>query len=184
MFSTARQKHQTRERLNACLAELNKIRPTALIREDVLGRDLGFRAGLAYFDRLLELFHRLSWCDLNPIPFGRLEIITNDAENTLGQFRKILSFTGQDLDDPREARDLLVDEIRDSFDHVSTNLMQIVSRLSGLQQEVARPTSAPLVLGLCVLVSALAFLAYYTMNNSAVADKLLNVVNRVRVSFS
>ena len=184
MFSTARQKQQTRERLNACLAELKKIRPTALIREDVLGRDLGFRAGLAYFDRLLELFHRLSRCDLNPIPLGRLENITNDAENTLGQFRKILSFTGQDLDDPREARDLLVDEIRDSFDHVSTNLTQIVSQLSGLQQEVARPTSAPLVLGLCVLVFALAFLAYYTMNNSIVADKLLNVVNRVRVSFS
>ncbi len=115
MFTTARRKRQTRERLDACLAELNKIRPTALLREDILGRDLGFRAGLAYFDRLLELFHRLSRCDLDVIPLARLEKITIDAENTVGQFRKILSFTGQDLDRPREARDLLVKSIWDSW---------------------------------------------------------------------
>ena len=73
MLTKARQKQQTRERLNACLDELNKIRPTALLREDVLGRDLGFRAGLVYFDRLLELFHRLSRCDLDLVPFARLK---------------------------------------------------------------------------------------------------------------
>ena len=184
MFTTARQKRQTRERLNACLAELNKIRPTALLREDVLGRDLGFRAVLAYFDRLLELFHRLSRCDLDPIPLARLKNIMNDAESTLGQFRKILSFAGQDLDNPREARDLLIDEVKDSFEHVSTNLTIVVSQLSGLQQEVARPTGATLMLGLCVLVSALAVLAYYSMNNSTVADKLLNAVYRIKVRFS
>jgi hypothetical protein len=184
MFTTARQKRQTRERLNACLAELNKIRPTALLREDVLGRDLGFRAVLAYFDRLLELFHRLSRCDLDLIPLARLKNITNDAESTLGQFRKILSFTGQDLDNPREARDLLIDEVKDSFEHVSTNLTIVVSQLSGLQQEVARPTGATLMLGLCVLVSVLAVLAYYSMNNSTVADKLLNAVYRIKVRFS
>jgi hypothetical protein len=182
MFTKARQKRQTRERLNACLAELNKIRPTALLREDVLGRDLGFRAGLAYFDRLLELFHRLSRCDLGLVPFARLKSITNDAEDTLGQLRKILSFTGQDLDNPREARDLLIDEVRDSFEYVSSKLTIAVSQLSGLQQEVARPTSAALMLGLCVLVSALAVLAYYSMNNSTVADKLLNAVYGVRFS--
>jgi len=182
MFTTAKQKRQTRERLNACLAELNKIRPTALLREDVLGRDLGFRAGLEYFDRLLELFHRLSRCDLEVIPVARLKNITNDAENTVGQFRKILSFTGQDLDSPREARDLLIDEVRDSFERVFLNLAIVVSQLPVQHQEVARPTSAALMLGICVLVSALAALAYYSTHDRSVVDKLLNTVHRVRFS--
>ena len=184
MFTTARRKRQTRERLDACLAELNKIRPTALLREDVLGRDLGFRAGLAYFDRLLELFHRLSRCDLDVIPLARLEKITIDAENTVGQFRKILSFTGQDLDRPREARDLLIDEVRDSFERVSTNLAIVVSQLPEQHQEVAPPTGAALMLGICVLVSALAVLAYYSMNNRTVAENLLNAVHKIRARFS
>src|ERR1700692_3380163 len=97
MFTSARHKRQTREHLDACLAELNQIRPATLLREDVLGRDLGFRMGLAYFERTLELYHRLSHCDLDLLPLARLKNIANDAENTVDQFRKILSFTGKDL---------------------------------------------------------------------------------------
>ena len=87
----AKQIHETRERLNSYLAELNQIRPSALLRDDVLGRDLDFRTGLPCFERTLEVFYRLSRCDLRLVPLARLKNITNDAENTVDQFfRKIL----------------------------------------------------------------------------------------------
>jgi hypothetical protein len=136
MFTSARHKRQTREHLDACLAELNQIRPATLLREDVLGRDLGFRMGLAYFERTLELYHRLSHCDLDLLPLARLKNITNDAENTVDQFRKILSFTGKDLQSPLEARDLLIDDVKDSFERISPNVGIVVSRRAPLSWSV------------------------------------------------
>ncbi len=181
MFTTARQKRQARERLDACLAELNQIRPAALRREDVLGRDLGFRIGLAYFERTLELYHRLSHCDLDLVPLARLKNITNDAEDTVDQFRKILNFTGKDLQNPREARDLLIDDVKDSFERISPNVGIVVSQLPNRHHDFARSTSAALMVGLCVLVSALAVVAYYSVNDRTVADKLRSAVYRVRL---
>jgi hypothetical protein len=180
MFTTARQKRQTRERLDACLAELNQIRPTALLREDVLGRELGFRTGLAYFERTLELFHRLSHCDLDLLPLARLKHITNDAENTVGQFRKILSFTGKDLESPVEARDLLIDDVRDFFERISPNVWIAVSQLPKRHQDLARSTSAAFTIGFCTLVFALAAVAYYSTHDGTVADKILTAVHRIR----
>jgi hypothetical protein len=52
-------RRQMHERLSTGLAELSRIKPTDFVREDV-GRDLSFRVGLPYFDRTLELFHRIS----------------------------------------------------------------------------------------------------------------------------
>jgi hypothetical protein len=118
---------QTRERLDACLAELNRIRPATLLREDILGRTLDFRTGLPYFERTLELYHRLSRCDLDLVSLARLENITDDAETTVDQFRKILSFTGEDVENPGDARDLLIKDVRDSFERISTNVGIVLS---------------------------------------------------------
>ncbi len=181
MFTSARHKRQTREHLDACLAELNQIRPATLLREDVLGRDLGFRMGLAYFERTLELYHRLSHCDLDLLPLARLKNIANDAENTVDQFRKILSFTGKDLQSPLEARDLLIDDVKDSFERISPNVGIVVSQLPKRHQDFARSTSAAFVVGLCVLISALAVVAYYSVNDRTIADKLRNAMYRVRL---
>jgi hypothetical protein len=176
-----KQIRETRERLDACLAELNQLRPTALLREDALGRDLSFRAGLPCFERTLELFHRLSRCDLDHVPFAHLKNITNDAANTVDQFRKILSFTGEDLETPWEARDLLIDDVKDSFERISTNF-GIVSQWPRRHQHFARSMGAAFTIGLCILVFALAVVAYYSTHNGTVADQLLNVVHRVRFS--
>ena len=67
------------ERLSSCPAELNQIKPTNLLREDVLGRNLSFRAGLAYFDRTLELFHQLSRRELSQAAFADLANMTDAA---------------------------------------------------------------------------------------------------------
>jgi hypothetical protein len=180
MFTTAKHKRQTRERLDACLAELNQIRPAALLREDELGRHLGFRTGVAYFERTLELYHRLSHCDLDLVPLAGLKNITNDAENTVDQFRKILSFTGKDLESPLEARDLLINDVKDSFEHISPVVGIVVSQPPKRHQDFARSTSAAFMVGLCVLVSALAVVAYYSVHDRTIADKLSNAVYRVR----
>jgi hypothetical protein len=180
MFTSARHKRQTREHLDACLAELNQIRPATLLREDVLGRDLSVRMGLAYFERTLELYHRLSHCDLDLVPLARLKNIANDAENTVDQFRKILSFTGKDLQSPLEARDLLIDDVKDSFERISPNVGIVVSQLPKRHQDFARSTSAVFVVALCVLISALAVIAYYSVNDRTIADNLRNAVYGVR----
>jgi hypothetical protein len=128
MFTTARQKQHTRERLDTCLAELNQKRPTVLLHEDVLGRNLSFRAGLPCFERTLELFHRLSRCYLDHVPLADLKNITDDAANTLDQFRKILNFTGDNVENPREARDLLIYDVDASFPRISANFATVVSQ--------------------------------------------------------
>ncbi len=176
-----KQIRETREHLDACLAELNQLRPTALLREHALGRDLSFRAGLPHFERTLELFHRLSRCDLDHVPLAHLKNITNDTANTVDQFRKILSFTGEDLDTPWEARDLLIDEVKDSFDCISTNF-GIVTQWPRRHRHLGQSMDAAFTIGLCILFFALAVVAYYTAHNGTVADQLLNVVHRVRSS--
>jgi hypothetical protein len=177
MFTTARQKQHTRERLDTCLAELNQMRPTVLLHEDVLGRNLSFRAGLPCFERTLELFHRLSRCYLDHVPLANLKNITDDAANTLDQFRKILNFTGDNVENPREARDLLIYDVDESFPRISKNFAKVVSHQ---RENFAASTSAALTIGFCTLVFALAAVAYYSTHDGTVADKILNVVHSIR----
>ena len=119
-------RRQVHERLSIGLAELSRIKPTDFVREDV-GRDLSFRAGLPYFDRTLELFHRISRCDLGQASFADLANLAGDAETTLDQFHRALSFTGEDVENPGDARDLLIKDIRDSFERISTNVGIVLS---------------------------------------------------------
>jgi hypothetical protein len=177
MSAMTRQNREMRERLDACLAELNRIRPATLLREDILGRALDFRTGLPYFERTLELYHRLSRCDLDLVSLARLKNITDDAESTVDQFRKILSFTGEDVENPGDVRDLLIKDVRDSFERVSTNLGIVLSPLLEQHQESALPASSAFIVGLCILVSALVLLAYYYSMHDGTVEKLLNAVH-------
>jgi hypothetical protein len=180
MFTTASQKRQTRERLNTCLAELGQIRRPALLGENVLAKNVSFRAGLPCFERTLELFHRLSRCNLDHVPFADLKNITDDAANTVDQFRKIVSFTGENVENSREARDLLIDEVDASFPHISTNFAIVVSQPPRRQGGFVASTSAALTIGFCTLVFALAAVAYYSAHDGTVADKILSAVHRIR----
>jgi hypothetical protein len=104
-------RRQMHERLRTALAELGQAKPSDFSREDELGSDLSFRVGLPYFDRTLELFHRLSRCDLGQASFADLANLTDDAARTLDQFHRILSFTGEDVENPRAARDRLIEDV-------------------------------------------------------------------------
>ena len=170
-------RRQMYERLGACLAELGQVKPSDFLREDV-GRDLSFRVGLPYFDRTLELFHRLSRCDLGGASFADLANMTDDAARTLDQFHRILSFTGEDIENPREARNLLIEEVSDSFARISTDFERVIQPRGRGQHS---STSIALTIGLCTLALALAAIAYYSTHERTVADSILNAVHRVRL---
>jgi len=93
---------KTHERLEVCLSELTKLRPIVLLCEDVLGKELGFRAGLQSFERTLNLFYRISKRNLEHIPHANLQAIAADAEKTVDQFRKIVDFSGEGIENPQE----------------------------------------------------------------------------------
>jgi hypothetical protein len=167
------------ERLSTCLAELGQLRSGDFSREKEIGRDLSFRVGLPYFDRTLELFRRLSRCDLGQASFAELGNMTDHAERTLDQFHRILSFTGEDVENPREARDLLIEEVHDSFARISTDFERVITQPQGWEQHPS--TSIVLTIGLCTLVLALAAIAYYSTHDRTVSDSILNAVHRVRL---
>jgi hypothetical protein len=171
-------RRQVHERLSIGLAELSWIKPTDFVREDV-GRDLSLRAGLPYFDRTLELFHRISRCDLGQASFADLANLAGDAETTLDQFHRALSFTGEDVENPREARDLLIEEVRDSFARISTDFERVITQLQGSEQDPS--TIIAFTVGLCTLAIALAAIAYNSTHERTVADSILNAVHRVRL---
>ena len=71
----------------------------------------------------------------------------------LDQFRKILSFTGEDVD-PTATRDLLIEEVRDSFARISADFERVTIRQLGWEQSPSMAIA--LTIGLCTLVLALA----------------------------
>jgi hypothetical protein len=171
-------RRQMHERLSTGLAELSRIKPTDFVREDV-GRDLSFRVGLPYFDRTLELFHRISRCDLGQASFADLANLAGDAERTLDQFHRALSFTGEDLENPRKARNLLIEEVCESFARISTDFERVITQPLGSEQDPL--TGIALTIGVCTLAIALAAIAYYSTHERTVADSILNAVHRVRL---
>ena len=171
-------RRQMHERLSAALAELRQVKPSDFSREDELGRDLSFRVGLPYFDRTLELFHRLSRCDLGQASLADVANLTDDAARTLDQFHRILSFTGEDLENPRAARDLLIEEVCDSFAHISADFERVFIQPREGQHS---STIIALTVGLCTLALALAAIAYYSTHETTAADSILNAVHRVRL---
>ena len=167
------------ERLNACLAELNQIRPTDLFKYEPLGQSFRFRAELPYIDRTFEVFHRLYHRDLTGIPFDLLRNITADASATLGQVRRITTLADGHPENFDEALERPINEIKESFDRISANVARAVSQGSEQSTDL---TNATVAVAVCALIAALVILAYYSGHDNAVADELLRAVHRVGLS--
>jgi hypothetical protein len=169
---------QVQERLSTGLAELIRMKPSDFIHDD-FPRDLSFRAGLQYFDRTLELFHRISRSNLGRASLADLATLADDAERTLDQFNRAISFTVEDVENAREARDLLIEEVRDSFARISIDFERAITR--PLESEPDPSTIVALTVGLCTLAIALATIAYYSTHERTVANSILNAVHGVRL---
>lgn len=164
------------ERLGSRLAELNQIKPTNLLREDVLGRNLSFRAALAYFDRTLELFHQVSRRDLSHAAFADLANMTDEAARALDHFHEILSLTVEGVD-PIATRDLLIEEVGDSFARISTDFERVTFRWPEWEQHPS--PGIALTIDTFTLILALAAIAYYSANDRTVSNRILDAVHRV-----
>lgn len=117
-MATLEQEETQRQSLAKILAELAVIKPDDLVREDVLGRDLGFASGLPYFQRTLRLFRDLAEANLDTVPFTRLQQLARVAEGAMTQFQQVKNFSlQQSPQNPTQVRDTLVQQIRDSFDN-------------------------------------------------------------------
>lgn len=115
-MSTPEQENSQRQTLGKALSELTAIKPEELVREDELGRQLSFAAGLGFFKRTLLLFREITKIDLNTLPFSRLLALTNVANQALGQFKQVREFSVVGQQNPTQARDALINQIRDSYD--------------------------------------------------------------------
>lgn len=115
-MATPEQTQQILNSVRATLSELSKIDVDALIREEELGRDLSFRPGIQYFERMLRLFRDLENLNLEELPYNVLSGIQGVAEPTLNLFRRIQSFSVKGHSNPTNVRDELINTVRDSYD--------------------------------------------------------------------
>ena len=123
IMATFEQERERREKLQQILGELNKIKPEALVRKDVLGKDLSFEAGLPVFQRTLELYKSRSECNLDDVPYETLGQLTSIAEQAFQYFEQITTFSiQQHPSNPAQVRDQLINQLRDAWHGYYTNI--------------------------------------------------------------
>lgn len=160
-----------RERLVACLAKLARIKPGDLVREEALGRELSFRAGLPYFTRTLELYQRITPRDYAKAPGEYLKIVADHAEDALHRFEEILSFDPQGMQNAGELRSSLIDEVRDSYTPAYEDVAVIIRPVRGQPEKIARQWSGQMVIaGLIILVIGAAIVAHHYMLYELLGD--------------
>jgi len=117
-MATIEQETKKREELEGNLNELASITPDSLIRKAELGTALSFEEGLPYFKRTLKLFSDLSNSKLDGISHTALNQLNTAATQAFGEFKSIKDFSiEQHPQNTKDARDQLINTIRDRYDH-------------------------------------------------------------------
>jgi len=127
-MATLEQENEQREALSKILREIIEIEPEDLVREDVLGRELSFAAGLPYFERTLRFCRDLSESNLDTIPSSRLNQLINASQQALNQFKQVQAFSVQQHpENPAQARDNFIAQIRDSYDKYFEQVSPVIA---------------------------------------------------------
>jgi hypothetical protein len=151
---------ETRNRLRTCLDKLAKIRPIDLIREDALGQQLSFRAGIPFFERTLTLYRQIANTNLARVPSAILEIAVNHAEESLNQFEQIEAFTPAGLERPEQIRNLLINDVRDTHTAIYDDLCILVAPSRPQMEKASWRPGRMLALIVLAFVLAIAILGY------------------------
>ena len=107
-----------RKHLRIQLKQLTEIDADSLVRADELGQALSFEKGLPYFQRVLRLFRDLAESNFDTLPFQQLQNLKNTATEANRLFSDIQQFSLEGHpQNPTQARDSLIDNIRDQYDH-------------------------------------------------------------------
>jgi hypothetical protein len=113
------------ERLAVCLARLAAFRPADLAQTD--RRKSIFHDDLPHFERTLGLFRQVAHSNFRGLPPERLNLVAEDAEKTLAQFRDIFSFTGEGVEDPKQALAAMVSAVRDAYPSIYEKLAPLIN---------------------------------------------------------
>ena len=71
----------------------------------------------------LSLFRQVAHSNLRDVPPDYLNVVAEDAEKTLAQFREILSFTGEGVENPKEASAAMISAVRDAYQPIYEKLL-------------------------------------------------------------
>lgn len=115
-MATIEQEQQERDKLNTALSELHQLKAADLVREETLGRDLNFTAGVPYFERLLKLYRDLHDSSLDGLSHSALSQLRTHAEQALTLLKQVVNFEVTQHSSPVQVRDTLINQIRDAYD--------------------------------------------------------------------
>ena len=117
-MATLEEEKAEHDSLRTQLKQLTEIDADSLVRADELGQALSFEKGLPYFQRVLRLFRDLAESNLDTLPFQQLQNLKNTATEANRLFLDIQQFSLEGHpQNPTQARDSLIDNIRDQYDH-------------------------------------------------------------------
>jgi hypothetical protein len=125
------------ERLAVSLARLAAFTPADLAQTD--RRRSIFRSGLPHFDRTLGLFRQVAHSNLRHLSLDHLNLVAEDAERTLAQFREILSFTGEGVEDPKRTAAAMISAVRDAYRPIYERHSPIINAPAGASEIERRP---------------------------------------------
>ena len=116
-MATLEEEQEHRDRLRALLEQLKAIDADSLDRVDELGQALSFKDGQPFFQRALRLFRDLEEASLDALPSQILQTLLTHAQDANNLFTEIQGFSLQaHPQNPTQARDDLINAIRDSYD--------------------------------------------------------------------
>jgi hypothetical protein len=179
---TSPSEREVRQRLAICLARLVAFNPAELAHSN--RRRATFRKGLPHFERTLSLFRQVAHADLRKVPADYLNVVADDAEKTLARFREILTFTGEGVENPKEASATLISELRDSYDPLYEKLSPIINTQVN-EPNVARIPKRRFALAIAIGVAAVALTAvilgahyagYFYSPYAGVANKVVSAL--------
>ncbi|MEA2647858.1 MAG: hypothetical protein QOG61_293 [Candidatus Binataceae bacterium] len=133
--------NEIRDRLKSSLDKLTKLKATQLTREDTLGPQLCFRAGIPFFERTLAVYRQLANTDLSRVPSAYLEIAANHAEESVNLFDQIEAFDPHGIDRPEQLRNLLINDVRDAHPKLYEDLSVLLIPGRGHGERIARPSN-------------------------------------------
>ena len=71
------------------------------------------------FERTLTLFRQVAHSNLRDLPPDFVNVVADDAEQTLARFREILnSFTGEGVENPKQASAAMISAVRDAYEPI------------------------------------------------------------------
>jgi hypothetical protein len=155
---------EIRERLAKSLDKLGKIRPTDLIREDALGSQLSFRAGIPFFERTLTFYRQIAGTDLTRVPSPILEIAANHAEESLRQFEQIEAFVPTGIERPEQIRNLLINDVRDAHAAIYEDLcMLLAPGRAQMEKAPGGPSRSVTIIAVALIVVAVVSGYHYSL---------------------